>query len=89
MKTKRVVLPIGFALACFAAAPLTHAIAASNDTSNAGKHDTGKGAAAGALVGHEVGSGHAVAGAAAGAAIGHHEKTKAQEKAAGSSKTNG
>lgn len=38
---------------------------------------TAKGAAVGALAGHEVGSGHAVAGAAAGAAIGHHQSKKA------------
>jgi hypothetical protein len=46
-----------------------------------GKHDTAKGAAAGAAIGHEMGSGHAVAGAATGAAIGHHEKHKAQSQA--------
>lgn len=40
---------------------------------------TAKGAAVGALAGHEVGSGHAVAGAAAGAAIGHHQAKKADE----------
>lgn len=44
--------------------------------------DCGKGAAAGGLAGHEVGSGHAVAGAAAGCAIGHHEAAKKQDKAA-------
>jgi uncharacterized protein YcfJ len=38
---------------------------------------TAKGAAVGALAGHEVGSGHAAAGAATGAAIGHHDKAKA------------
>jgi uncharacterized protein YcfJ len=38
-----------------------------------------KGAAAGAVAGHEVGSGHAVAGAATGAAIGHHQSKKAEE----------
>ena len=43
---------------------------------NTGKsHDTAKGAAAGAVIGHETGSGHAVAGAA----IGHHEAKKADE----------
>jgi hypothetical protein len=41
---------------------------------------TGKGAAVGAVAGHEVGSGHAVAGAATGAAIGHHEANKAEPK---------
>ncbi|WP_428491445.1 hypothetical protein [Rhodopila sp.] len=40
---------------------------------------TAKGAAVGALAGHEVGSGHAVAGAATGAAIGHHQSKKAEE----------
>ncbi len=39
---------------------------------------TAKGAAVGALAGHEVGSGHAVAGAAAGGAIGHHQTKKAE-----------
>lgn len=41
---------------------------------------TAKGAAVGALAGHEIGSGHAVAGAATGAAIGHHQKKKAEEQ---------
>jgi uncharacterized protein YcfJ len=41
--------------------------------------ETAKGAAAGAVVGHEMGSGHAVAGAAAGGAIAHHESKKAEE----------
>lgn len=40
----------------------------------------GKGAAVGALAGHEVGSGHAVAGAATGAAIGHHQSKKAEKE---------
>ena len=44
------------------------------------KHDTAKGAVAGAAIGHEVGGGHAVAGAAAGAMIGHHEQNKADKK---------
>ena len=39
---------------------------------------TAKGAAVGAVAGHEVGSGHAVAGAATGAAIGHHQSKKAE-----------
>lgn len=47
---------------------------------------TAKGAAVGALAGHEVGSGHAVAGAATGAAIGHHQSKKAQETSSNSSK---
>lgn len=40
---------------------------------------TAKGAALGAVVGHETGSGHAVAGAAAGGAIAHHESKKSEE----------
>jgi outer membrane lipoprotein SlyB len=40
---------------------------------------TAKGAAVGALAGHEVGSGHAVAGAAVGAAVGHHQEAKAEK----------
>ena len=40
---------------------------------------TAKGAAVGALAGHEVGSGHAVAGAAVGAAVGHHQAKKAED----------
>jgi hypothetical protein len=46
-----------------------------------GKQPAGaaKGAAVGAVAGHEVGSGHAVAGAAAGAAIGHHQTKKAEQ----------
>ena len=40
---------------------------------------TAKGAAVGAVAGHEVGSGHAAAGAATGAAIGHHQSKKAEE----------
>jgi outer membrane lipoprotein SlyB len=38
-----------------------------------------KGAAVGAVAGHEVGSGHAVAGAATGALIGHHQSKKAEQ----------
>jgi hypothetical protein len=51
---------------------------ASDDT---GKKPAGtaKGAAVGAVAGHEVGGGHAVAGAATGAAIGHHQTKKAEE----------
>ena len=41
---------------------------------------TAKGAAVGALAGHETGSGHAAAGAATGAAIGHHDKAKAEKE---------
>ncbi len=39
-----------------------------------------KGAAVGAVAGHEVGSGHAVAGAATGAAISHSQAKKAEEQ---------
>ncbi len=73
------VLPLALALGAFAAAP---AIAADNSDTTPGKHDTAKGAAAGAVVGHEMGSGHAVAGGVAGAAIGHHEKKKAERESA-------
>jgi hypothetical protein len=51
-----------------------------NNSSTAGKHDTAEGAAVGALAGHEMGSGHALAGAGVGAAVGHHEKKKAQRE---------
>ncbi len=53
---------------------------AQNAQGTSNNHSTAKGAAVGALAGHEVGSGHAVAGAAAGAAIGHHEGKKSQAK---------
>lgn len=79
MGLKQFLFTAGVIGAVIGAAP---AFAASDNTntntSSAGKHDTGKGAAVGALAGHEVGSGHAVAGGAAGAAIGHHEKKKAE-----------
>ena len=59
-----------------AAVFLSFAVAAhAEDKKPAG---AGKGAAVGALAGHEVGSGHAVAGAATGAAIGHHQSKKAE-----------
>ncbi|WP_428530944.1 hypothetical protein [Rhodopila sp.] len=51
---------------------------AADDTSNKKPAGTAKGAAVGAVAGHEVGSGHAVAGAATGAAIGHHQSKKAE-----------
>lgn len=54
--------------------PAAFAQNAQSNTSN--NHDTAKGAAVGAVVGHETGSGHAVAGAIGGAAIGHHEAKK-------------
>ncbi len=41
---------------------------------------TAKGAAVGAVAGHEVGRGHAMAGAATGAAIGHHQSKKAEQQ---------
>jgi hypothetical protein len=55
---------------------------AASDSDKDPKHTggTAKGAAVGALAGHEVGSGHAVAGAATGAAIGHHDKAKAEKE---------
>jgi hypothetical protein len=68
--------PLGLVIAFAAGQPV---LAASAD--QPGKHDTAKGAAAGAVIGHEVGHGHAAAGAATGALIGHHEKNKAEERA--------
>jgi hypothetical protein len=61
------------------------AFAASDQTSGtsskpANHHDTAKGAAAGAVAGHEMGSGHALAGAGVGAAVGHHEEKKAEKR---------
>jgi outer membrane lipoprotein SlyB len=55
---------------------VTLAAHAADDKKPAG---TAKGAAVGAIAGHEVGSGHAVAGAATGAAIGHHQSKKAEQ----------
>ena len=60
---------VGFAVSAHAA----------DDTSSKKPAGTTKGAAVGALAGHEVGSGHAVAGAATGAAVGHHQSKKAEE----------
>lgn len=75
MNPVRLMLLAGVALA-LAGGP---ALAASDATSSSGNHhDTAKGAAVGALAGHEVGHGHALAGAATGAAIGHHEGKKAE-----------
>jgi hypothetical protein len=76
------VLCIPAVAATLGAAPAFAASASGNtdNSSTAGKHDTAKGAAAGALAGHERGSGHALAGAGVGAAIGHHEKKKAQRE---------
>jgi hypothetical protein len=61
----------GFTVSAFAADDTS-----TNDKKPAG---TAKGAAVGAVAGHEVGSGHAVAGAATGAAIGHHQSKKAEQ----------
>jgi uncharacterized protein YcfJ len=49
------------------------------DDTNKKPAGTAKGAAVGAVAGHEMGSGHAVAGAAAGGAIGHHQAKKAEK----------
>ena len=49
------------------------------DDGNKKPAGTAKGAAVGAVAGHEVGSGHAVAGAATGGAIGHHQAKKAEK----------
>ena len=65
----------GFAVLGLAASLMT-GTAAFAQNSPPKNHSTAKGAVAGAVVGHEVGSGHAVAGAVAGAAIGHHEGKK-------------
>ncbi|MFL5285139.1 MAG: hypothetical protein ACJ8AW_30230 [Rhodopila sp.] len=58
------------------AALLFGAAAHADDQKPAG---AGKGAAVGAVAGHEVGSGHAAAGAATGAAVGHHQSKKAEK----------
>jgi hypothetical protein len=71
MNITRLVLAAGVGLA-LAAGPA--AFAASDH------HDTAKGAAVGAVAGHEMGHGHALAGAGVGAAIGHHEGKKAERK---------
>jgi uncharacterized protein YcfJ len=52
---------------------------ATDDTTNKKPAGTAKGATVGALAGHEVGHGHAVAGAAVGGAMGHHQEKKAEE----------
>jgi uncharacterized protein YcfJ len=61
------------------AALLGLAVSAQAEDKKPNEHETAKGAAAGAAIGHEVGSGHAVAGAAAGGAIAHHESKKAED----------
>ena len=68
------------ALALGASLCLSPAAFAQTSQTSGSNHSTAKGAAVGAVAGHEVGSGHAVAGAAAGAAIGHHEAKKSQAK---------
>ena len=71
--------PAFAAIGLAASLVLTPAAFAQNGQSNtSNNHDTAKGAAVGAAVGHETGSGHALAGAAGGAAIGHHEAKKNQ-----------
>lgn len=55
-------------------------IAAAEDKDKDKPAGAAKGAAVGALAGHEIGSGHTVAGAATGAAVGHHQRKKAEEK---------
>ncbi len=54
-------------------------ISAHADDSGKKPAGTAKGAAVGALAGHEVGSGHAVAGAAVGGMVGHHQAKKAEQ----------
>lgn len=76
MRITRLALAAGTALA-LAGAPAAFAAAGSDSGHH---HDTAKGAAVGALAGHEVGSGHAVAGAGVGAAAGHHHAKKTQKK---------
>lgn len=65
----------------FACAALMLAAGVAAHAEDSGKKPAGtaKGAAVGALAGHEVGSGHAAMGAATGAAVGHHQSKKAQE----------
>lgn len=64
-----------------AAAVILAGAAGAAQAADQGKPNAGttKGAAVGALAGHEVGSGHAVAGAATGAGIGHHQEKKSEE----------
>lgn len=71
---------LGFAAFSLAALLSFTPAAFAQSAQGTNNHSTAKGAAVGALAGHEVGSGHAVAGAAAGAAIGHHEGKKSQAK---------
>lgn len=79
MRLSHRVVAFGFAAALIAA-PAAFAATDQTGTGTPTKHhDTAKGAAAGAVVGHEMGSGHALAGAGVGAAIGHHEEKKAEK----------
>ena len=78
MTSMRAFVFFGLAFTLIASTPLPGAFAADTTPTSSHKHDTAKGAAVGALAGHEMGSGHAVAGAGVGAAVGHHEKKKAE-----------
>ena len=69
---------LGFALCAGPAAFAATTDSGNGETTN--HHNTAKGAAAGAVAGHEAGSGHALAGAGVGAAIGHHEEKKAENR---------
>ena len=69
--------PICLIAALMLSAGVAHAATDKDNAQHTG--GTAKGAAVGALAGHEMGSGHAAAGAATGAAIGHHDKKKAEE----------
>jgi hypothetical protein len=74
---------MGLSGAAVAANDTTNSNSGNSDSSNTNndstKGGTAKRAAIGAVAGHQVGSGHAVAGAATGAAIGHHEAKKKQQ----------
>jgi hypothetical protein len=73
-------LPLAALGLVLCAGPAAFASTSDNGGSQTNHHDTAKGAAAGAVAGHEMGSGHALAGAGVGAAIGHHEEKKAENK---------
>jgi hypothetical protein len=72
----------GFICVAIGLALATTMAQAATDNDKDAQHTggTAKGAAVGALAGHEVGSGHAAVGAATGAAIGHHGKAKAKKE---------
>ena len=76
MRYGLIVAALGFALTTGGMAQA----ASDNDKTPQNTGGTAKGAAVGAIAGHETGSGHAAAGAATGAAIGHHDKAKAEEQ---------